>query len=77
MSLQYICLYRLWRICLINLYAKTGCEIDLDDKILQKHNSGGYYPLIVNATGDIIYPVGEKKLTFGKNNIKLNCIHKE
>ena len=76
MALRYICLYRLWRICLINLYAKTGCEIDLDDKTLQKHNSGGYYPLIVNATGDIIYPVGEKKLFFGKNT-KSNCFHTE
>ena len=43
-----------------------GCEIDLENEKLQKLNGYGKYPLFVNATGDIIYPVGEPKLTFGK-----------
>ena len=50
----------------MKFYILTGCEIDLDDKTLKKTNKKGTYPLIVNATGDIIYPVGEKKLKFGK-----------
>ena len=49
------------------MYFKTaGCEIDLLNERLQKYNAYGKYPLFVNATGDIIYPVGGPKLTFGK-----------
>lgn len=47
-------------------FKTTGCEIDLENERLQKYNGYGKYPLFVNATGDIIYPVGGPKLTFGK-----------
>ena len=43
-----------------------GCKINLDNEKLQKINAEGKYPLIVDVAGDIIYPVGEKKLFFGK-----------
>ena len=49
----------------MNFHILSGCEIDLEDEVLEKTNSRGYYPLIVDANGDIIYPVGEKKLKFG------------
>jgi len=43
----------------------------LDHKTLQKLNAKGYYPLIVDAKGDIIYPVGEKKLKFDNDDESL------
>ena len=44
----------------------TGCEINLENERLQKYNAYGKYPLFVNATGDVIYPIDGPKLTFGK-----------
>lgn len=41
-----------------------ACEIDLDNKTLKHVNGKGRYPLFVDGYGDIIYPVGGRKLTF-------------
>ena len=55
----------------LNFYIPAGCEIDLEDESLQTITRKGRYPLIVNASGDIIYPVREKKLKFGNIVIHL------
>jgi len=46
-----------------------GCRFGPDDEVLKKTNSKGKYPQIVNASGDIIYPGGEKNLKFGMQKI--------
>lgn len=53
---------------LILFHTITACEIDLDNKELHKVNGKGKYPLIVDGQGDMIYPVGGRTLTFGKNS---------
>ena len=51
---------------LIIFHTTEACEIDLDNKTLKHVNGKGRYPLFVDGYGDIIYPVGSRKLTFGK-----------
>ena len=48
------------------LSLETGCEIDLNDKHLEESSDDSKYPLIVDKNGDLIYPVGERILRFGK-----------
>ena len=46
----------------------NGCEIKLDNGRLQRTNHKGKYPLLVNASGDIIYPTDGPKLRFSKKS---------
>ena len=49
-----------------SIMCQPECEIDLDDKNLKDLNTiKKIYPLIVDASGDIIYPTSQKKLVFG------------
>ena len=49
-----------------SIIRQPECEIDLDDENLKELNTKEkIYPLIVDASGDIIYPTSQKKLVFG------------
>ena len=49
-----------------SIICQPECEIDLDDENLKELNTiKKIYPLIVDASGDIIYPTSQKKLVFG------------
>ena len=49
-----------------SILCQPECEIDLDDDNLKDLNTKDkIYPLIVDASGDIIYPTSQKKLVFG------------
>ena len=51
-----------------SIICQPECEIDLDDENLKELNTKEkIYPLIVDASGDIIYPTSQKKLVFGTN----------
>ena len=51
-----------------SIICQPECEIDLDDENLKELNTKKkIYPLIVDASGDIIYPTSQRKLIFGTN----------